>query len=278
LGLFDSLLKLPVKPTEGRILYLAMDRPQQARRAGARLFSSADQGTLRERLAVWQGPLPVDVLKAPGALADWIVQQFGSEVSEVHADSLKDMASKLSDDSVGSGLNSAIQEVIARGINWVSLHHQRKASGDNKKPNALADIYGSRWLTAGHGSVMMLSRPTDTADNDVVEVRQLKEPMEKISPFLARHDRTTGRTQFVMDLKSTTAQAANDRRARIAAYVLAGGTQGREQSDICAAIGGRKQLTIDELHAMHNDLDLRLKKVGRTNTWYDINHAPVDAV
>lgn len=36
------------------------------------------------------------------------------------------------------------------------LHHHRKPSGDNKKPNKLADVYGSHWLTARATSVSCL--------------------------------------------------------------------------------------------------------------------------
>lgn len=202
LGIRDTLLNLDVLPTEGRIVYLAMDRPEQARRAGARLFPKdyRDQfrTILKDRLAVWNGPLPVDVLRAPESMAEWIQRQFGSDVSDVHADSLKDIAARLSDDAVGSGINSAIQEVVARGINWVGLHHQRKANGENRNPSQLADVYGSRWLTAGHGSVLMLAR-TGNDDKELVELRQLKEPMNKVRPMLLRHNGATGRTTVVVE-------------------------------------------------------------------------------
>ncbi len=200
LGIHEMFLDYPIEPATGRIVYLAMDRPEQARRAGARLFPKDFQenfrNDLREKLAVWTGPLPLDILRSPEVLADWLQNQFGKDLSEVHIDSLKDLASRLSDDAVGSGINSAIQEVIARGINVVTLHHQRKANGENRNPEHLSDVFGSRWLTAGQGSVLMLVRP-GADDKDLIEVRQLKEPMNKIHSVLARHDRATGRTRTV---------------------------------------------------------------------------------
>lgn len=203
LGLRKKLLGFNVEPAEGRVVYLAMDRPEQARRAGARLFPKDMHGEFRkdlnERLGVWQGPLPVDVLQSPVVLADWIQQEFGSDVSDVHADSIKDISSRLSDDAVGSGINSAIQELIARGINWVGLHHQRKANGENRKPTSLADVYGSRWLTAGQGSVLMLVRPGED-NKDIIEINQLKEPMDKVRPILAKHDRVNGRTSVIKEV------------------------------------------------------------------------------
>lgn len=278
LGQFDSVLNHAVAPARGRILYLAMDRPQQARRAGHRIFKLMDRDVLQKRLVAWVGPLPVDILKSPGTLADWIAEEFGTDITEVYADSYKDLAAKISDDAVGAGINSAIQEVIARGVNWVGLHHPKKAQDTNKTPNTLADMYGSRWLTAGHGSVLFLERQKDQTDNDVIQVKQLKEPMDKMAPMVARHDRTTGLTHFVSSVQSAAAMASSDRRARITAYVLSGGPQGREQKDICAIIGGRKESVIKELHDMHATQDLKLKVVNRSNIWWDPSHAPGDAV
>ena len=38
---------------------------------------------------------------------------------------------------------------------WI-VHHNRKASGDNKRPNKLSDVYGSQYITARASSVMCL--------------------------------------------------------------------------------------------------------------------------
>ncbi len=199
LGFRGDLLGYTVAQAEGTVLYLAMDRPEQARRAGSRLFPESVEidfrSNLADKLAVWRGPLPVDVLAGPEVLADWIQSEFGSVV-EVHADSLKDLAMNLSDDRVGGGINLAIQEVVSRGINWVGLHHQRKAGADNRFPDSLSDVYGSRWLTAGQGSVLMLVK-AGKSDKDQVEMRQLKEPADRVPALLLEHDRSRGRTRVV---------------------------------------------------------------------------------
>lgn len=278
LGLFDSLFGLPVLPTGGRILYLAMDRPQQARRAGHRVFQHLDRDVLQKRLVAWQGPIPVDILKAPGALADWIAEEFGTDITEVYADGLKDMAAKISDDGVGAGLNSAIQEVIARGINWVGLHHPKKAQADNKTPNTLADMYGSRWLTAGHGSVLFIERPKDATDNDLITVRQLKEPMDKLTPLLAKHDRPTGRTTVVSTLGTIAQQTRSDQERRISNYVEMAGVDGQKQTDICTFIGGNRANVIAVIKAMYNNDDLKFKQNGKAHMYYHPLHAPADAI
>lgn len=197
LGITSEVLEYSVAPADGTVVYLAMDRPEQARRAGRRLFPEdlgIDFRSQLQNLAVWTGPLPFDPLSSPEVLADWLHSEFG-QVSEVHADSLKDLASNLTADEVGSRLNLAIQEVIGRGINWLGLHHQRKANGDNRSPDALADVYGSRWLTAGHGSILMLTRAK--GDKDYVELSQVKEPADRIRKLTLRHDRGRGKTLVV---------------------------------------------------------------------------------
>lgn len=232
LGIRDDLLDYSVEPAKGVVAYLAMDRPEQARRAGHRLFPEDIEVDFRsqlERLAVWRGPLPFDPLGSPDALADWLQSEFG-HVSDVHADSLKDMASNLSEDGVGSRLNSAIQEVISRGINWVGLHHQRKASGENKKPDSLADVYGSRWLTAGHGSVLMLTRERD--DKDVVELSQLKEPADRVPRMLLRHDRSRGSTRPIT--ASRTVEQVLDEKGESGATIaeVASAVYGKSSTDL----------------------------------------------
>ncbi|HEY8986054.1 MAG TPA: bifunctional DNA primase/polymerase [Streptomyces sp.] len=55
IGLQPTVLGFPVAPGK-RVLLLAMDRPAQTRRAGARIFAGDDPHRLSERLVVWEGP------------------------------------------------------------------------------------------------------------------------------------------------------------------------------------------------------------------------------
>jgi hypothetical protein len=78
-----SFLGLPVAPLGNRgldspIVYLAMDRPYQAARSFGRMVTEADRDLLEKGLRVWRGPLPVNVLKEPAVLADWMDDEFGS--------------------------------------------------------------------------------------------------------------------------------------------------------------------------------------------------------
>jgi replicative DNA helicase len=187
LGIIDSVLGLPVKPDDRPVLYLAMDRPQQIRRAMRRLFGEEHRQVLEERLVVHEGPLPLDLGRVPEMLNE-IVRAAGA--GTVVIDSLKDAAVKITDDEVGGNLNRAVQYVVRDGIEVMGLHHQRKGQG-GAKPNTLEDVYGSTWITAGCGSVILL---WGSAGDPLVELRHLKQPSAEIGPLKLEHDHIAGRT------------------------------------------------------------------------------------
>ncbi len=182
------VLGAPVRPGTRKVLYLAMDRPPQVSRAMARLFREADRDVIADRLVVWKGPPPYDLAKRPDTLLRMCEQ---ADADTVVVDSLKDGVLKLSEDESGGGYNKARQMVLRAGVEVVEQHHQRKAGGDNKKPSRIDDVYGSVWITAGSGSVMVLwGEPGDP----VVELIHLKQPAEPWGPWLVRHDHATGRS------------------------------------------------------------------------------------
>jgi AAA domain len=192
-----ELLDLDVQPlAKGRqVLYLAMDRPRQIARSFRRMVGEKDAPKLRRRLQVHAGPLShLDVANDPFALAQWVEDQH-PRTTDVVIDSLKDLALRLSDEATGAAINAAIQELIATGRQVLVLHHQRKANGENKTPDSLADVYGSGWLTAGLGSVVYLKgQPGATS----IELHHLKQPAEPVGPLTIRHDQATG-TSCVAD-------------------------------------------------------------------------------
>lgn len=187
IGLDGSFLGWPVA-SRRRVLYLAADRPAQIGRSLRRVLGPTDRDTLEARLIVWRGPPPADVAKNP----DLLVEMAASVSADcLVVDSLKDIALGLSSDEVGAALNTAMQKVVAAGVDVLGLHHQRKANADNKRPTGLADVYGSTWITAGAGSVMLLwGQPGDA----VVEAHHLKQPAEDVGPLRLLHDHQAGRT------------------------------------------------------------------------------------
>jgi len=185
-----SLFGLPIRPGEGTVLYLAMDRPPQIARAMGRLFGEDHRAELDKKLVVWKGPPPYDLAKRPETLA-LLCEQAGADT--VVVDSLKDAVVKLSDDESGGGYNRARQRALVEGVEVIELHHQRKSSGDNKKPSKLDDVYGSTWLTAGAGSVFVI---WGEAGDPVVELIHLKQPMEPLGPWSVAHDHEAGTSQL----------------------------------------------------------------------------------
>lgn len=189
IGIHNTFLGFNVTQATGKVLYIAADRPRQASRSFARMVTQDNEAELRDRLIVWRGPLPFDPCQEQRALAD-LAELLGA--TDIIIDSLKDIALDLTKDETGSRVNLAFQEIIARGIELCSLHHQRKEGRDGTgKPKRLADVYGSRWLTAGMGSVLCIwGEPGDA----IVELTHLKQPAEDIGPLEIRHDHQNGRT------------------------------------------------------------------------------------
>lgn len=184
-----TFLGLPVVKATGKVLYLAADRPAQAARSMRRMVTDEDEDMLRERLIVHRGPPPFDILKDPlWTLRDWVLSL---DATDLIIDSLKDLAAKLSDDEVGGIINRAFQEATASGVELTALHHQRKQQPGVPSPKRLQDVYGSRWLTAGMGSVICLwGEPGDL----VVSFKHLKQPVEEVGPFDLLHDHVHGST------------------------------------------------------------------------------------
>lgn len=104
-------------------------------------------------------------------------------------DSLKDTVSGLSSDDGGSAFNRAAASLTAAGIELITVHHGRKANGDNKKPTTIDDIYGSRWITSGQGSVFMIWGDVGGAYHDMYH---LKPPKEKLDPLSLKCDHDSG--------------------------------------------------------------------------------------
>ena len=181
-----SLLGSPIRRSAKRVLYVAADRPRQAARSMHRMVSDDDRQLLTERVIVWKGALPFDLVREPARLATWIASL---DCDTAVVDCLKDVAPNLSSEETGQAVNTAMQACMAAGIELTILHHQRKAQGENKRPNTLADIYGSRWLTAGCGSVLML---WGEAGDPIVECLHLKPADETVGPLTLITDTRKG--------------------------------------------------------------------------------------
>jgi hypothetical protein len=172
-----QVLDLPVAAGKRRVLYLAMDRPSQSARALGRLFSVEDKAVLEDRLRIWKGPPPKDLARDPELLIHLCEL---ADADTLFVDSLKDAVMRLSEDDAGAMWNRARQMVIMTGVQVCELHHTRKTGqGTDRIPARLDDLYGSRWITAGAGSVVCL---WGNAGDLTVQFRHLKPVVVRAGP------------------------------------------------------------------------------------------------
>jgi hypothetical protein len=189
-GVFPTLLGLPVEPATSPIVYVAADRPLQLARSWQRMIAALtpeQRQKVRDLVLFWKGPLAFDIGVDPERLLRFMVEVGAGTFI---GDSLKDLAMDLVKDDAGTRVNRSWQLLIAGGIEVVDLHHPRKAlAGDARKPKSLDDVYGSTWLTAGHGSVVLLwGNPGDP----IIEASHLKQPQEEVGPLRVVIDHELG--------------------------------------------------------------------------------------
>lgn len=183
-----GLLSYPVAADDRRVLYLAMDRPAQIQRSLRRMVTEDDRATLRDQLVAWRGPLPFRLADDPSRLAAWAAELGAGTIV---VDSLKDLGVPLTEEDGGHVINRAAQHAVAAGIEYLGLHHQRKAQQGDRKPRSLDDVYGSTWITSGTGSVILLwGEPGDP----LIELSHLKQPVAEVGPLTLHHDHDRGRT------------------------------------------------------------------------------------
>ncbi|MGC4154487.1 MAG: AAA family ATPase [Propionicimonas sp.] len=189
-----GLLGLPVLPGERNVLYLAMDRPQQARRSLQRMVTDSQHGDLDDRLVVWAGPPPRDLARHTDLLTEMCRE---ADADTCIVDSLKDAFLGLSDDEAAAAWNRARQTALRDGIQLVELHHNRKpAAGARAEAPTIADVYGSTWITSGAGSVILLGgNPGDP----FITLQHIKQPAEEVGPLKLSHDHEAGQTTVQRD-------------------------------------------------------------------------------
>ncbi|GAA1935060.1 hypothetical protein GCM10009716_47630 [Streptomyces sodiiphilus] len=228
LGLAGSVLDMPVAPSE-RVLYLAMDRPRQIAKAMARRITPDHESVLRDRLVVWEGPLPATLDKEPDLLADLAAAH---QADTIVIDSLKDAVSTMVDDSLAVAFHNARMRALRGGVEIMELHHQRKATADaprGQRP-ALDQVYGSTWFTAGAGSVLFVA---GRAGDPAVTVHHLKTPTGEIGPLDVTHNHERGTTTVdpTKDPAVLLRNAPGGLSARDLATVLIGGGE-PERADV----------------------------------------------
>lgn len=190
LGICDTVLDFDVEPDDRNILYLAMDRPAQIARAMARIAKPKHYDLLEEKLKVHRGPLPVAITTHP----EWLLEQcMENNIGTVFVDSIKDAVPEASKEEYANRYNQVRQLHLSNTIQWVELHHNRKAGAENKEITTLDDVYGSRWITAGAGSVINLH---GHAGDSIIEMSQIKIPAGEFFPQNVTFNKDHGTAAF----------------------------------------------------------------------------------
>jgi replicative DNA helicase len=190
LGLCKDFLGMPIKPGKHNVLYLAMDRPEQIRALLALAMRDDDRHVIEKRLRVWKGPPDFDFSKHTDELLRMCTD---ADADTVIVDSVKDAAVGISEDEVGAAYNRCRQRVLVAGVEVIELHHNVKRGINGARPITLEDVYGSRWITAGAGSVVML---TGEAGDPMVGLRHIKQPVDDVGPLTLVFDPKTQRAEI----------------------------------------------------------------------------------
>ena len=106
-------------------------------------------------------------------------------------DSVKDTATALTEDRDGNLIHRQMANCIDSQIEVGALHHDRKEGADGKKTKSLDDMYGSRWLTAGVGSVVYIMGEPGAKEVDLLH---LKQPKDVVGPLHLLHQPEIGKT------------------------------------------------------------------------------------
>lgn len=183
MGLLSSpLLDYTVALDERPILYLALDRPDQIAQSMFRMVDTSDEDVaarLKRQLIV-KTALPFKADLDPDLFAEWVIET-GRDPGLVVSDSVKDMLTDPDKNAGGMGFNTTVQILLANGTDTLGLHHQRKANVGNPKPNTISDVYGSAWITAGQGSIILLWGSAGSKSVELCHLKPIREPVKTIT-------------------------------------------------------------------------------------------------
>jgi hypothetical protein len=128
-------------------------------------------------------------------------QAHAMGVTTVVVDSIKDTFLEQSAEGSAAAYNIARQRLVSNGVELIEIHHTRKTSTQGHGDRSGIDaVYGSRWLSAGAGSILTLvhAKPagdyeTTDEESSPVVLRQVKGITEPHGKMRLTLDRNAGR-------------------------------------------------------------------------------------
>ncbi len=192
IGLLPDLAGFQVRQFH-RILYLAMDRPEQARHSLARFIHEDEVARWNEKVVVPQDSPPFTLNQTHLWLAE---AAEAADCDCIITDCLVNITNGMSEDEEGAKINEAHQEVCRRGIQLMIAHHPRKRTAADHKmraPYTLDDIYGSKFIPGGCGSVLFFHSWEDQLGNtSTFKVDHIKSPAGRVEIPPLKVDKRTG--------------------------------------------------------------------------------------
>lgn len=174
-----SVLGYPVSRVDRPVLYIAADRPKQARRSLGRMVKPEDYELLEQMLYVHTGHFSIkEITSAAG----------GVGAGTIFVDTLGAVVHNPGSDESGLEIYHSLQEACGVGVDVCLIHHARKRG---EQWRGLDEVYGSRWITAPCGSILFLSGHAGSSE---VFLRHLKQPDAAVGPGKVYHDHAQGRS------------------------------------------------------------------------------------
>jgi hypothetical protein len=179
------LLGQPVEDDGRAVMYLALDRDQQAQRSLRRMTASLPPGRL-----LWVSDLGdfKPTRHDPAVFVDWLRLH---RVGHVVLDSLYGMLATGKDEEKLDWYSKLLRKLAAQHINIMVLHHFRKGNGADDGGPLIDRVYGGMQVTASAGSVLALSG--EPGDKEI-EAFHVKQPAEVCGPWTLKHDHGRGTT------------------------------------------------------------------------------------
>ena len=150
-------------------------------------LTSGELEKLRKNLTIFPLGTSVNLLSEEGQRAlELIIDEFKPD--GVVVDSMAKVSAKaLTDEEHIKALNNLYARVrVKHDLFMWFIHHNRKATSDNKKPNQLADLYGNQYIAAETSVVLHLWKERDRT----IEVSTLKNRLSaEARPFKVRRNK-----------------------------------------------------------------------------------------
>ncbi|WP_143220972.1 hypothetical protein [Actinomadura sp. CNU-125] len=202
-------LPVAVLPRGERVLYFAMDRPQQAREAFVRSLSPDQGDEVNERFVFHESPPVLDLSGARGQ--EWLLESVARfEAGMVVFDSRKDLGDTM-DTKRLSGIARMTQMLSGLNVEVVFLHHPVKEY--RRGTPALEQVYGHREVFSGLGSVLFIEGDPGARDVRIHQVKPLRKP---VTPFQVTLDHATGTSTRASRVAEAQARQLAEQAARYA--------------------------------------------------------------